>query len=113
MMLLVDDDEQFRTGLAANLREDGYEVGEFASPEEVPLDQPGDVEVVLTDYLMGREDGLTFARRFHARYPTVPVIVITAFATAHLEAEVASHDYLSLLHKPLDYGALLDLISRL
>jgi len=107
MLLLVDDDELFRGALAANLREDGFEVREYASGEAVPIGQLQGVQLVLTDYMMDKEDGLTFAQRFHRAHPEVPVIVITAFATAHLESAVEASDYLTLLHKPLDYEELL------
>ena len=62
---------------------------------------------------MGKEDGLAFAKRFHAVFPAVPVIMIAAFATAHLERQVARLDYLTLLHKPLEYEQLLRLLQRL
>lgn len=107
MLLLVDDDDLFRSALAANLREDGFEVVEYPCGLLVPLDRLHGVQAVLTDYMMDKEDGLTFARRFHAMWPGVPVIVITAFATAHLEHAAAASDYLTVLQKPLDYDALL------
>jgi two-component system response regulator RegA len=113
MLLLVDDDDPFRSALAANLRDDGYEVVEFNSAESVPLDRLSGIAILLTDYLMKKEDGLAFAKRFHARFPGVPVIMITAFATAHLESEVARFDYLTLLQKPVDYDQLLHLLQHL
>lgn len=112
MLLLIDDDEGFRSGLAANLREDGYELCEYESGLAVPFDRISDVRVVLTDYLMDAEDGLAFAKRFHAAFPFVPIIVMTAYATAHLENEVAAHDHLTLLTKPLDYARLLEVLEQ-
>lgn len=93
MILLIDDDEPFRTGLAANLREDGCEVLEVASGPSVPVDQLPAIDLVVTDYPMDREDELAFARRFHRTFPTVPVIILTAFATAHLESEIAGCEF--------------------
>jgi DNA-binding NtrC family response regulator len=113
MLLVIDDDERFRNALVANLREDGFDVLEYASGVGLPLDQRlSGVRLVLTDYLMDKEDGLAFAKRFHAAFPSVPVIIITAYATAHLEKEVAAHDYLTLLVKPLDYAILLEQIQQ-
>jgi CheY-like chemotaxis protein len=57
MIILIDDDEPFRTGLAANLREDGCEVLEVASGPSVPVDQLPAIDLVVTDYPMDREDG--------------------------------------------------------
>lgn len=113
MLLVIDDDERFRSALVANLREDGFDIQEYASGVGVPLDQRlSAVQLVLTDYLMDKEDGLAFAKRFHAAFPKVPIIIITAYATAHLEKEVAAQEYLTLLSKPLDYATLLDQIQQ-
>ena len=112
MLLLIDDDESFRSGLADNLREDGYDLAEYESGLAVPLDRVRDVDAVLTDYLMDREDGLAFAKRFHDAFPMVPIIIITAYATAHLEKEVAAQAYLTLLQKPVDYARLLELLEQ-
>jgi CheY-like chemotaxis protein len=68
--------------------------------------------LVLTDYLMDHEDGLALARRFHRTFPTVPVVILTAFAMAH-EGEIAQCDCLNLLHKSVDYTQSFDLIARL
>lgn len=110
MLLLVDDDELFRGALAANLRDDGYEVIEYEEGRAVRFERVRDVQAVLTDYLMGKEDGLAFAERFHAAFPEVPVVIITAYATMHLENHVAMHPYLTLLGKPLDYAHLLEVL---
>jgi DNA-binding NtrC family response regulator len=113
MFVLVDDDALFRGALAANLREDGCEVLEYDDGRSVPLDRLDGVEVLITDYLMRDEDGLHFAKRFHQAFPHVPIVIITAFATAHLESEVAALDYATLLHKPLAYEPLLHLLRQL
>jgi two-component system nitrogen regulation response regulator GlnG len=115
MILLVDNDEDFRHGLAENLRDDGHQVLEFSRPGDLPpLAQLGAVELAVTDYLMeGGENGLAFAHRFHGARPKVPVVLLTAYSTAQIEAAAARSGFISLLHKPLDYGQLQRIISRL
>ena len=106
MLILVDDDELFRSALAANLREDGYEVLEYASGRAIALDRLSGVEALLTDYHMADEDGLHLADRFHAAMPRVPIVIMSAFAPAYLESAVADRRYATLLPKPLDYEEL-------
>lgn len=112
-ILLVEDDEDFRNGLAANLREDGYDVREFAKPAQLPpMESLSDVQFVITDYDLPAEDGLRLVDRFHAANPEVPVAIVTAYATPNLEAQVARRQFASLLRKPLDYDTLHALLER-
>lgn len=69
--------------------------------------------VLLTDYQMAGEDGLSLARRFHQVYPAVPVVLVTALWTAHLVGESAKWDFLHLLSKPLDYESLHEALHHL
>jgi DNA-binding NtrC family response regulator len=112
VILVVDDDRDFRAGLAANLRDDGYEVREFDSPRALPaLDTLGDVDAVVSDYQMGQYDGLRLADRFHASHPATPFIMVTAYWSHHLEAEVAKRKFIVMRRKPLDYEDLVAVLK--
>lgn len=112
-ILLVDDEEDFRRGLAEMLRDDGHDVLEYSRPEGVPSADVSKADLVITDYTMDGEDGLAFAHRFHRWRPSVPVILVTAYSTAQLESAVAASGFISLLHKPLNYMRMEQLIGDL
>ena len=112
MILLLDDDDTFRSALAETLRDDGYEVADYAEPSQLPpLGTFDRVTNVIADWQMPTSDGITFADKFHAVHRDVPVIVITAYSTDGLEAQVAARPFVQLLPKPVDYGTLLSLLS--
>lgn len=112
-LLLLDDDDDFRRALASNLRDDGFRVLEFRSPTQVPdIDQLDPVVAVIVDDHMPGEDGLTFSDRFHALRPDVPVVMLSAYMTGYLEAQLAQREFAETLHKPFDYEDLLDLLQR-
>lgn len=112
-LLLLDDDDDFRTALADNLRDDGFRVIEFSTPAHLQdLAGLGDIGAVITDDQMPGEDGLTFTDRFHAERPNVPVVMVTAFMTHYLEAQLALREFMRALRKPFDYEELLDLLKR-
>lgn len=103
-ILLIDDDRDFRGALAENLRDDGHQVWEYENPGELPpIIELGNIGAVLSDYQMDAVDGLTLADRFHAAHPGVPVVLMTAYWSRALDAEVAQREYLYLRRKPLDY----------
>lgn len=114
MVVLVDDDESFRSALAETLREDGHAVLEFASAVDVPsLHTLPAVDVVITDYDMPGKNGLAFADTIHTEHPHVPVILVTALPTSDLVAQTAVRTYIRLLAKPLNYAELRNVLLGL
>jgi NarL family two-component system response regulator LiaR len=81
-VLLVDDHEMVRIGLAAVLgTEDGIEVvGEASSGAEgIRLAQQYRPDIVLMDLVMEGMDGIETTRRLLQLYPECKVIVLTSF----------------------------------
>ncbi|CAH1223661.1 Transcriptional regulatory protein LiaR [Paenibacillus auburnensis] len=81
-VLLVDDHEMVRIGLAAVLgTEDGIEVvGEAGSGEEgIRLAQEYNPDVVLMDLVMEGMDGIETTKRLLKLYPECKVIVLTSY----------------------------------
>ena len=111
MVVLLDHDDDFRSALAANLTDDGYMVQHFARPADVPpLTSFEGLTVLILDFEMDGEDGLSFADRFHATHPHVPVVMVTAYWSSFLDAEVAARNFITLCRKPVDYEELARLI---
>ncbi len=113
-VLLIDDDDDFRDGLAENLRDDGHRVEERADPPPLTaLRGLSNFAVVIIDYQLPDDDGVRFADRLHAVHPEIPIILITAYWTDHLEAQIEARAFLHLVRKPFDYCQLHDLAHRL
>jgi len=107
---LIDDDDDFRAALAANLRDDGYEVVEARSDGDMPATaRPHDPDILITGSHYAQS--VSFCDRFHGQHPSVPIILITALRTDLLEREAASRGFLTLIDKPLDYDELHKLIA--
>jgi DNA-binding NtrC family response regulator len=114
MVLIIDDDEAFRHGLAEHLREDGHPVTAYGSPAELPaLTTLSAPTLLITDYQMPGEDGLSLARRFHEVYPEVPVLIVTAQWSDYLNRASEAWGFLTMHRKPLDYFEFHKLIHRL
>ncbi len=81
-VLLVDDDELMRAGLAAVLSSDpAIEVVGQASTGRLALERlrAGHPDLVLMDVRMPDLDGITATRRLLATAPAVKVIILTTF----------------------------------
>ena len=99
--------------MTANLRDDGHVVREYAAPPAIENGGSlADVALVITDYQLDGANGLVFADAVHAANPALPVILVTAYATSDLEAEVAKRPFLTLCRKPVDYDHLHDTIHQ-
>jgi CheY-like chemotaxis protein len=80
LILLVDDDRDFLEQNRGVLAARGYRVTCFSDPQEAlraaEAERP---DLVITDLMMKALDsGFTLARAIKARFPKVPVILVTA-----------------------------------
>lgn len=78
-ILMVEDDELIAASVVRGLREEGYVV-ERASDGEVAWSmlQHGDWDLVVLDWWLPGQDGLTILRRFRQRDRDTPVLFLTA-----------------------------------
>src|SRR5262245_29066471 len=82
MILLVEDDARIRTDFAETLRFYGYELIEAEDGIQALLavDQHGpDIELVVTDLVLPRLNGLMLMAAIQAKYPELPMIVVSAY----------------------------------
>jgi two-component system response regulator RegA len=102
-LLVVDDDEVFRTRLAFTMRARGFEVREAASPDEaVRLAKEDSAEYAIVDLKMPGATGLQLVSELLSVDPTTRVLVLTGYgsiATAVEAIRLGAADYLT---KPAD-----------
>src|SRR5947209_8730760 len=112
-VLVVDDEQSLRKVLAATLQREGYEVQVASDGEEAlgALDRDG-ADVVVTDLVMPRMDGLSLLRKVVARHPDVPVIVVTAHGRVDSAVEAMKAGAFDFVTKPFDHGELKAIIAK-
>ena len=82
-VLVVDDNEDVREVIVAYLEALGYQALQAAGGRdalELLAGNAGDVELLMADYAMPGMSGTELARAAHAKWPELPVIVITGYA---------------------------------
>ncbi|MCW3807318.1 hybrid sensor histidine kinase/response regulator [Plebeiibacterium marinum] len=66
-----------------------------------------EIEVLLIDYKMPIEDGISFAQRIECKFPNVIKILVTAHAESELAIKtINSHSFYAFVSKPWDYEQL-------
>lgn len=83
-ILLVDDDQRIRAGLARHIDWEalGYEPPVLAADAAQAWQalRTGGIDVLVTDIRLPGESGLEFCRRLRAQYPEMPVFLLSAFS---------------------------------
>ncbi|MFN8525732.1 MAG: response regulator [Chloroflexota bacterium] len=113
-VLVVDDDDSVRAGLAQALELAGYLV-RVESNGRAALDglDGHDPHLVILDVVMPEMDGLAFVRELDRRglRPTLRVLLISANTDGHERATELRTD--GFLRKPLRLSALLAEVARI
>lgn len=112
LLYVVDDDASVRKAIGRLMRTSGFEVIEFASPEEflaAPI-EPGPV-CVLLDITMPGLTGLEVQERLNERGSRWPVIAVSAREDDAARDTSRRLGARLFLRKPVDAQALLDAIA--
>lgn len=112
-ILIVDDDDNLRWVLQAQLEGMGYAVagaaGGAGALEAISKDLPA---LVITDLKMPGMSGMELLEQIRRDYPELPVLMLTAFGTIQGAVEAmraGAYDYLT---KPIDYDELALAVKR-
>lgn len=86
-LLVVEDHALVREGLVQTLRrlEDEVEIFDVADCEQsaATLEQERDFDMILLDLGLPGMDGLTCLGMLRQNYPSIPVVIVSAFDDAH------------------------------
>jgi len=112
---VVDDDRSIRWVLEKTLSREGIPFKSFASASEAisQLEQGAEPpQVLMSDIRMPGQSGLELLQEVKTRFPSVPVIIMTAYSD--LESAVAAFQggAFEYLPKPFDVDQAVELIRR-
>jgi len=112
-VLVVDDEQSLRKVLAATLSREGYQVEVAEDGEEalIVLERDG-ADVIVTDLVMPKMDGLSLLRRVVQKHPDVPVIVVTAHGKIDSAVEAMKAGAFDFVTKPFENAELKAIIAK-
>jgi two-component system response regulator FlrC len=112
-VLVAEDDPALREALVDTLRFAGCRVTAVADGAAaltaLEAEQPG---LLLTDVQMSPVDGHELLLKVRARWPEVPVVLITAYGTIERAVAAMRDGAADYLVKPFDADALIGLVGR-
>ena len=112
-ILVVDDEEQLRSILSAELSRAGYNVATAADGDEAIASlQNKTFDLVLLDIRMPKVNGFEVLKFAKQNMPTVKVIMLTAFADLKHAVESKKLGATDFITKPYDIEELLATIER-
>ncbi len=112
-LLVVDDEKNMRLSLQTMLGDEGYVVLAVESAEAgLELLAKESVFMVITDARLGGMSGYDFLHKIRSRWPDLPIVMITAYATPKLAVEVIKAGAMDYLSKPFAPEELLHVVAR-
>src|SRR6266446_1054180 len=102
-ILIADDHDALRRGLARALTSAGHEVEEAPNGNQaIERLHEGHFDVVLSDLKMGGSDGLDVLRTTKTLHPSTAVILMTAFGSVHTAVEAMKSGAFDYVQKPFE-----------
>jgi two-component system response regulator HydG len=112
-ILVIDDDQTSREGVAEVLTDEGYEVAVAADGREaIALLSSFRPDLILTDLHMPGLNGLGVLHHVKSLHPATPVIIYTADTTIDAERSAKRLGAQGYINKPLDFDDMLVRIRR-
>src|SRR5437660_5509219 len=112
-LLVVDDEKNMRLSLEAVMADEGYEVRAVDSAEQaLRLLEQEDFFMIITDARLNGMSGYEFLGQLKLKWPHLPVLMITAFATPKLAVEAIKAGAIDYLSKPFAPEELLHAVAR-
>jgi DNA-binding NtrC family response regulator len=112
-VLVVDDEKNMRLSLQTVLKDEGYATRAVESAEAA-LEMLGREEffMVITDARLGGMTGYELLGKIRSRWPDLPAIMLTAYATPKLAVEAIKSGAIDYLAKPFAPEELLHAVAR-
>jgi CheY-like chemotaxis protein len=116
VVLVVDDEEGLRSIVCRTLRAQGYETLEASHGAEAlgVLEKATDpVDLVVTDVVMPGMDGRELGRRIAQRWPTLPILYISAYDVNDIFWRGSPRSSAPFLQKPFPAEGLISRVQEL
>ena len=100
-VIIIDDNDTMREGMAVTLKKSGHEVLAFRSGVDgLAAYEKSPADLVVTDLKMDTLDGIEVVKRLKAFDSNAVALVVTAFGTIEVAVDAMKHGAADFLTKP-------------
>jgi DNA-binding NtrC family response regulator len=112
-LLIADDDEVSCQLFAEALDAEGFHVDQATSGDDaMRLLGAAHYDLLVIDVRMPGTSGLDVTRVAHEKYPTLPIIVMTAFGSIETAVEAIHEGAFDFISKPMNLAELKKIVAR-
>ena len=112
-ILIVDDEEGIRASLKDFLEENQFQVFTAENGQHaLEVMEKDKVDMVMTDLLMPRMDGIALTRAIHEMGHDIPIIIMTAYASIENAVESIKAGAAEFVTKPFKFNHTLFIIQK-
>lgn len=111
-ILLADDEETFRSATAKLLEQEGYRCDCARDSEEASRLLTDQHDALLSDIRMPGNMQFEFFREVRARFPTLPIVLVTGYPSVQTAIEALRFAFSDYLLKPVDWLELLRSVNQ-
>jgi two-component system, cell cycle sensor histidine kinase and response regulator CckA len=114
VVLIAEDEEMVRMVIVKCMDLLGWKTLEAADGEEavrVHRDHPGQIDLLLSDYLMPKLNGLEAARQIRNRDPKLPVILMSGFTNEATVENFRAEGFEHFIKKPFSIKDLTEMLK--
>ena len=112
-ILVIEDDRDLREALADTLELSDFNVKQAESAEiALHIIAAQTIDMVVSDVNMGEMDGHQLLDHIQAKYPHIPVLLVTAYASVSRSVEAIRNGAVDYLVKPFEPAKLVEIIKR-
>ncbi|MCI5146023.1 MAG: sigma-54-dependent Fis family transcriptional regulator [Candidatus Electrothrix sp. AR3] len=111
-ILIVDDEQSMRDFLGILFTREGYEVTSAADAvAALKISKKEKIDIVITDIRMPGMNGLELLKELKQRFPVLPVIMITAFASPDDAVQAMKSGAFDYITKPFNVDEIVNVIK--
>ncbi len=113
-ILVVDDDRDFTESIGELIELEGHQpILAYNGVEALKIFKQNNIDIILLDFRMPGLNGIETLSEIRKLNLSVPVVIMTAYASTELTKDAIKHGAIEVMNKPFNINKLMEVISSI